>query len=165
MGVRTGHTFMKAIFIHALLMLISGCSILDFGGNDAEPFEIRTFWSQGPSIGQEDPNNPGFDKDGNKIPPPEVLATYQFPDIHAGISAVIQPKPRFTPTIGIELCEVKLPYIRWISLQAQGGADLASIYAGKRLTSIFEVTVGPWFGRDFREDGWSWGVGGTVIRF
>jgi hypothetical protein len=148
-----------------LLCSLPGCSYLDFGGNDEKQFEVRFFWQNGPSIGPEDPDNPGFDKDGNKRPSPEVLATYTFPDIHAGMNGQIGPKGRITPTMGIELVEVKVPYLRWFNLQVQGGYQLVDLYLGKRFTSIFEVTVGPWIGWDFEADATAWGVGGTLIKF
>jgi len=79
--------------------------------------------------------------------------------------AVVQPKGRFTPTVHVELCEFKTPYLRWFSVQAGAGDQLAEVFLGKRLVSVFEITAGPWFGRDFEEDAWAWGVGGTLIKF
>lgn len=143
----------------------ASCAVLDFGGDEKVPFEFRSFLTDGPRVGEEDPENPGFDKDGNKIPPQEVLATYQFPDIHAGLHAVMGKGPRITPTVSVELFEVKIPYARWFSVQASAGDQLVDVYLGKRLTSIFEVTVGPFYGWDFEERDWTWGVGGTIIKF
>lgn len=155
---------MKTLLLLAL-PLLCGCGILDFGGDDSKSFEFRPFWSNGPSVGDEDPENPGFDKDGNKIVSKEVLATYTFPDIHAGLHAVVAKEPRITPTVAVELFEVKVPYARWFSAQVSGGDQLVDFYLGKRLTSIFEVTVGPFAGWDFETHDWTWGVGGTVLKF
>jgi len=146
-------------------LLLASCKFLDFGGDDKQSFEFRFFWDRAPAIGAEDPENPGFDKDGNKIPSPEVYATYYMPDICTGLNVVVQPKGRITPVLGVELAEFKLPYLRWFSVQVQGGAQLVDVYVGKRLTSIFEVTIGGWYGWDFEERDWSWGVGGTLLRF
>lgn len=149
----------------AAFLFAAGCSYLDFGGNDEKDFELRFFWDRAPSIGEEDPDNPGFDKDGNKIPSPEIYATYYFPDVTAGIHATIKPEPRFTPTVGVELFEAKLWKARWFSAQVFAGDQLVGFGFNKRLTSMFEVTVGPFVGRDFEEDEWAWGVGGTVLKF
>ena len=152
-------------FFPILFLLLASCKYLDFGGDDKKSWELKFFWDRGPSIGEEDPNNKGFDKDGNKIPSPEVYATYYMPDIHAGLNGEIRPKGRVTPTVGVELLEFKVPYARWFNIQVQGGANLVDVYLGKRLTSIFEVTVGPWVGWDFDQDAWAVGVGGTLTKF
>lgn len=155
----------KKLVLLGVLLSSASCKYMDFGGDDKKQWEFQFFWDRAPEIGEEDPKNPGFDKDGNKIPSPEVYATYYFPDIHAGLGAEIGPKARITPVVGIELFEFKVPYARWFSFQVQGGADIVNVYLGKRLTSIFEVTVGPWFGRDFEQNDWAYGVGGTLIKF
>lgn len=156
---------MKKIALLALLLSSASCKCLDFGGKDEKAWELQFFWDRAPAIGKEDPKNPGFDTDGNKIPSPEIYATYYFPDIHAGFAGEIKPKARMTPVVGVELLEFKIPYARWFNLQVQGGADIVSIYLGKRFTSIIEVTVGPWVGRDFELDDWAYGLGGTLIKF
>jgi hypothetical protein len=149
-----------------LFLFAAGCSYLDFGGNDEKDFELRFFWDRVPfRIGEEDPNNPGFDKDGNKLVSPEILATYYFPDVTAGVYAVVQPEPRITPTVGIELFEAKLWKARWFSAQVFAGHQLVGFSFNKRLTSIVEITAGPFVGRDFGEDEWAWGIGGTLLKF
>lgn len=158
-----GHT---NYFILVLgLLVLPGCSILDLGEKDDEPWEFRLGWDKGIKIGEEDPDNPGFDRDGNKIVSGEVLATYTLPDVHTGIAWVNGEDPRITPTVNVELCEFKVPYLRWFSVQVGAGSQEAHIYLGKRLTSIFEVTVGPMLVRRFDEDDWVWGIQGTLIKF
>lgn len=143
----------------------SACRFLDFGGDDGKVVELRFFWDRAPAIGAEDPENPGFDKEGNKIPSAEVYATYYMPDVCSGLNVLVQPDARITPVVGVELLEFKLPYVRWFSTQVQVGNQLVDVYVGKRLTSIFEVTIGGFVGRDFEEDAWTWGIGGTLLRF
>lgn len=149
------------------LGILSGCSVLralDFGGDAKKPFEFRFGWEKGiekstAKPGQVDPN-------GVYQPEtPEVDAILSFPDVHAGIMAEVQPKGRFTPTVQIEAFEFKVPYVRWFSVQIGAGYQMVDAYVGKRLVSVFEITVGPWVGRDFEEDAWAWGVGGTLIKF
>ena len=138
-----------------MICLFTGCS----------SFEVKPFWGDAPQIGKENPETPGFDKDGNKIPSPEVLATYYFPDIHAGYAWVDGDKGKLTPTLGVEILEVKVPVLRWFSIQLGAGTDELHVYVGKRFTSVFEITAGPMFSRRFDEEEWSWGFGATVIKF
>lgn len=156
---------MRAAIAALLALSVCSCRFIDFGGDDEKPFEFRPFWGQGPDIGEENPETPGYDKDGNKIPPPEVLATYTFPDIFAGVRAVIGPEPRVTPTVGIELFEVKVPYARWFSAQLSAGDQLMEFSFHKRITSIYEITIGPFVGWDFDEHDVAWGIGGSIIKF
>lgn len=156
---------MKIFFAAILALSTASCRFLDFGGDNEKAFEARFFWDRIPKIGEEDKDNPGFDKDGNKIPSPEVLATYYFPDVVTGLNVVVQPSARMTPILGVELGEFKVPYLRWFSVQFQGGADLGTLYVGKRLTSVFEITMGPWIGWDFQENERAWGIGGTILKF
>jgi len=159
---------MRRVFMSILplfFLSLSACRFLDFGGDDKKAFELRFFWDRAPAIGAEDPENKGYDKDGNKIPSPEVYATYYMPDICTGLNVVVQPTARITPVLGIELCEFKLPYVRWFSVQLQAGSQLADLYIGKRLTSIFEVTIGGFVGRDFETNDWAWGIGGSLLKF
>ena len=149
----------------AILSLLPSCSLLDFGGDDEKQWEFQFFWDQGPQIGEEDEDNPGFDKDGNKIPPPEVLATYLFPDVSAGYAWLDGDDPKITGTLNIEIAEFKVPYLRWFSIQAGAGSNEAHIYVGKRLTSIVEVTIGPMLARRFDEDDWVLGIQATLIKF
>ena len=148
-----------------MLLAVSSCRYLDFGGDDEKSFEFRPFWDQGPSIGEENPETPGFDKEGNKIPPPEVLATYTFPDLFAGVRAVIGPEPRVTPTVGIEIFEVKFPAVRWFSAQLSAGDQLVDFSFHKRLTSIYEITVGPFVAWDFEHHDFAYGLGASIIKF
>jgi len=151
----------------AAVAILSGCSVLralDFGGDAQKPFEFRFGWEKGIEKSAAKPGQ--VDKDGVYQPEtPEVEAILGFPDIHAGIMVEVQPKGRVTPTVQIEACEFKLPYVRWFSVQAGAGYQMVNAYVGKRLVSVFEITFGPWVGWDFNEDDWAWGVGGTLISF
>ena len=151
----------------ALVPLMLGCSVmraLDFGGDPGKAFEFRLGWEHGIEIpaGKPGTTNP----DGTYVPEtPEVAAILGFPDVHAGMNVIIQSKPRISPTIGIEVCEFKVPYLRWFNVQVQGGTDLVDIYVGKKLLSVFEISVGLWAGWDFAEDRTAFGIGGTLIKF
>ena len=147
--------------------LISGCAVtraLDFGGSDDKPWDFRWGWEHGIEQSKAKPGE--VDEDGVYQPEtPEVDAILGFPDVHAGLMVVVQPKSRITPTVQIEALEFKVPYARWFSVQAGAGAQLAEVYMGKRLVSVFEITAGGWVGWDFDEDDVAWGVGGTLIKF
>lgn len=156
------------LLVLAVLPLFSACGIgryLDFGGVDKKPFEVRFFWDRGPKIGPEDPSNPGYDKDGNKIPSPGVAATYFFPDIHAGMAWIDGNKQLLTPTINIELMEFKVPFLRWFIVAVGAGSQEVHIYLGKRITSVLETSIGPMIVYRFDEDDWSYGFQGTLIKF
>jgi hypothetical protein len=137
---------------------------LDFGGDDKKPFEFRLGWERGIEVGQGKPGT--VDANGVYKPEtPEAEAILQFPDIHAGIVAEIQPDPRMTPTVAVELCDFKLWKARWFSVHVGAGSQLAYAFLGKRLVSVFEVHIGPWVGWDFDEHDWAWGIGGSLIKF
>lgn len=152
------------LLVALLPLLFASCSTLDFGGSDSS-WEWKWGWDKGVEVGEEDPENPGFDRDGNKIPSPEVLATYTFPDIHTGIAWIGSDDARITPTLNLELAEFKVPYLRWFSVQVGAGANETHVYLGKRMTSIFEVSVGPMLIRDFETNEWVGGIQGTLIKF
>lgn len=159
---------MKILSLSLILGACVGCSgmALDFGGDDTKPFEFDWGWERGVTpAGPENPATPGFDKDGNKIVPKEVSNTYTFPAVSAGVDAEVYPKGNLTPSIGLTAFEFKLPYARWFSVQPHVGADLVDIYVGKRLTSIYEITIGPWFGRNYKDHEWCGGLGLTLIKF
>lgn len=133
---------------------------LDFGGDDSKAFEWKWSWRADKPAAQPDSERPPFEV------PPEVEATYAFPDVHAGLNVVLGSEDtRITPTLGIEIAEFKVPGLRWFNIQAQGGAQLLDVYVGKRFTSIFEITAGGWFGYDFEEKDQTWGVGFTLTKF
>jgi hypothetical protein len=146
----------------AILFLLTGCKSvpLDFGGDSQKAFEWRWSWQQSKPAAQPSDEKPPFEV------PPEVEATYTFPDVHAGMNYVMGgPDRRLTPTVGIEVCEFKVPALRWFNVQVQGGNQLADVYIGKRWTSVVEVTTGAWFGYDFEEHDTTWGLGATLIKF
>jgi len=158
---------MRIALLAIAVLMLGGCSVLralDFGGTDEKLFEFRFGWEKGIERSEAEPG--GIDEHGVYQPETsEVEAILGFPDIHAGLMGVVQPEGRITPTVQVELFEFKLPWLRWFSVQAGAGAQLAELYLGKRLISVFEVTFGPWLGWDFEEDAIGWGVGGTLIRF
>lgn len=158
---------MRLITVVLGLVFLPGCSVmraLDFGGSDDRPWDFRWGWEKGIETSKADPGE--VDDDGVYQPEtPEVEAILGFPDVHAGLMVEVKPKSRITPTVQIEALEFKVPYARWFSLQGGAGAQLAEVYLGKRLVSVFEITVGPWVGWDFDEHDVAWGVGGTLIKF
>ena len=145
---------------------MNGCTLfraLDFGGDDRS-WSFRWGWEKGVEVSKASPGE--VDDEGVYQPEsPEVGAILGFPDVHAVLMAELQPDPRITPTVAGELCEFKVPYARWFSVQVGAGNQLVYGYIGKRLVSVFEITVGPWLGWDFEEHAPAWGFGGTLIRF
>ncbi len=150
-----------------LPLILTGCSILralDFGGDPQKAWEFRFGWEKGIEKSSAKPGQ--VDAEGVYQPEtPEVEAILSFPDVHAGMMVLVQPKGRITPTVHVEAFEFKVPYLRWFSMQAGAGAQLVDVYIGKRLVSVFEVTFGGFVGWDFDVDAWTWGIGGTLIRF
>jgi hypothetical protein len=154
----------------------SGCSLmsaLDFGGDDKVAWEFHWGWEHGIHDSTAKPGQ--VDKDGVYKPEtPEVDAILGFPNIHAGIAGEIRPKPRMTPTVQVEVLRFKVPALRWWEIQVGAGAQMANIYLGKRLVSVFEITAGPWVGWDFDEshrhgpnflDKLAYGLMFTLIKF
>jgi hypothetical protein len=158
---------MKWISMVIVPFLLTGCSVLrvlDFGGDDKKPFEFRLGWDKGV---EHSTAKPGQTDDQGVYQPetPEVEAVLNMPNINAGMAAEIQPQPRITPTVSVEAFSFKVPYARWFSVQAGAGDQLVNVYIGKRIVSVFEITVGPWVGWDTEKDDWAFGIGGTIIRF
>ena len=148
-------------YLACFLFLLTGCiSVpLDFGGDSEKSFEWRWGWKQNKPAAQPSDEKPPFEV------PPEVEATYTFPDVTAGANAAVAPDFKFTPTVGVEIAEFKVPALRWFTIQAQGGYQLMDVYVGKRWTSVVEITTGAWFGYDFDEHDTTWGFGATLIKF
>jgi len=157
--------FLKILAVVSVMVVMNGCffKYLDFGGVDEKPFEFRWGWERF----EKGTGKPGtVDENGVFNPEtPQADALLNFPDVHAGLLLEIRPESRLTPTVAIEVFEVKVPFLRWWSFQVGGGQQLVYFYAGKRLLSVVEVTIGPWYGWDFEERDWAWGVGGTLIKF
>lgn len=157
---------------------LSGCSVLsalDFGGKDEKKWEFAWGWEHG--VSQAKPGTkPGTVDDHGVYQPetPEVDAILGFPNIHAGIAWEVNPDSRMTPTVQVEAFRFKVPVLRWFEVQLGAGAQMADIYLGKRLVSVFEITAGPWVGWDFDQspkqgpnflDKVAVGLAFTLIRF
>jgi hypothetical protein len=166
------NTFLMSV----LALPLMGCGLmkaLDFGGTDEKAFEFHFGWEHGIHDGSAPPGK--VDKDGVYTPETkEVDSILGFPNIHAGLAYEIQPKGRITPTVQVEAFRFKVPELRWWEIQVGAGAQIVELYLGKRLVSVYEVTVGPWVGWDFDEShkqgpGFfsklAWGVGFTLIKF
>lgn len=149
----------------ACLLLLCGTAQaegvkLDFGGDDSKWIEWRWGWANDRPAAQPDSEKPPFEV------PPEVVATYAFPDVHAGLNFVLGSEDfRLTPVVGIELAEFKLPLVRWFSVQAQAGYQLVDVYVGKRFTSIVEITAGVFWGYDFDDHDTTYGIGISITKF
>lgn len=152
-----------------MIPFLVGCqflSVLDFGGVESEPFEVRAGWDH--RIHQAKPGTkPGeVDKDGVYKPEvKEAEALLAFPNVHSGILLEVRPESRITPVVQLELLSAKAPYVGWWEIQVGAGANVAQVYLGKRLLSVLEITVGPCFLRDIDEHAWGWGGIATIIRF
>lgn len=155
------------MLVLAFVPFMFGCSLmraLDFGGDPGKPFEFRAGWDHGIELASGTPGK--TDPNGVYVPEtPEVNSILGFPDVHAGMNVLIRKNPRISPTVGIEACEFKVPYLRWFNVQVQGGSDLVDFYVGKRLVSIYEITAGPWVGWDFTDHQICVGAGATIIKF
>lgn len=160
---------MKLASVLMLLPLVAGCTVLsalDFGGVEKEPFEFRLGTDHGVHQAAAD-TKPGA-VDSNGVYQPETKQTdaiLSFPNVHAGMMVEVRPKAHLTPVVQLEACSTKAPYIGWWELQVGAGANVAEVYIGKRLLSIWEITVGPCFLRDFDEHKWGFGGVGTIIKF
>lgn len=160
---------MKALLALILALPISGCtflSALDFGGVEKEPFEFRLGTDHG--IHQAAPATPPGqtdDKGVYKPETPEADALLSFPNVHAGMMVEVTPKMHLTPVLQIETCSAKAPWIGWWELQMGAGTNVSEVYLGKKLLSIWEITVGPCLLRDLTEHRWGWGGIETIIKF
>ncbi len=160
---------MSVLLFVLLSPFLVGCkalSYLDFGGVDKEPFEIRMGWEHG--IHQAAEGTPPGKTDDNGVYKPETKeaeALLAFPNVHAGILGEIRPKSHLTPVINLEVLSFKAPYVGWWEIQVGAGANVVDFYLGKRLLSVWEITVGPCFLRDVDEHAWGWGGVGTMIKF
>jgi len=157
----------RAVTALLVLSCLTACSLVDLGTRANEPsWDWRKGWRALPGPVQTTaPTGNKYDADGNLIPSPEVQVTYALPDIHGGTAILLGSTSRITPTISIEAAEVKVPFARWWILAVGTGEDLGMVYAGKRLTSVYEISVGPFWGRDFRENESTWGVQFTLLKF
>lgn len=158
---------LRKVLLLAVIPFLPACTVmkfLDFGGDDTKAWEFRMGYDKGIEQSTAPPGQ--TDEQGVYQPEtPEAQALLGFPDIHAGLNVLIASKPRITPTVGLELAEFKVPYLRWFNIQVQGGTDLVDIYIGKRLLAIYEVTAGAWYGHDFTNNRQTVGVGFTLIKF
>lgn len=162
----------RTLLVSLLALPMMGCgfvktlSRLDFGGDDNKPFEAEMFWDRWPEIKEEDPKNPGFDADGNKIPKPETYITMYFPKITAGASGTVYgDKSRITPTVGIVAADLKAPYVRWWQVEVIGGADMVGVGLFKRWTSVFEFDTGVTYFWDPSTHKWGLAAGFTITKF
>lgn len=158
---------LKTILALVLGLSTAGCKVLaalDFGGDPKSDWEIHAGWEHGLHDSTALPGQVD-DKGVYKPETPEVDSILGFPNIHAGVSGQIRPMGRVTPTVSIEACRVKAPYLRWWELQIGAGNQLVEASFTKRLVSVFEVTAGPWIGWNFDFHALAWGVCFTLIKF
>jgi hypothetical protein len=157
----------KAILL--LIPFLGGCSFLsalDFGGVEKEPFEFRLGTDHGIHQAAAETKPGQTDSSGVYKPEaPAAEALLSFPNVHAGMLVEIEPKPRLTPVVQLEACSAKAPWIGWWELQAGAGAGTVEVYLGKRLLSVWEITVGPCYLYDFLEHKFGFGGVGTLIKF
>lgn len=152
---------MKAV-LGLLCLLAAGCSglPLDFGGASEKAWEWRWGWSTYKPSAQPADEVPPFEV------PPELLATYSWPDLHAGTMYSLNGGAgRLTPYLGVEVAEFKVPHARWFVIEGISGTDLVGGYVGKRWTSVIEVTTGVGLVYDVEEKTWAPVVGVDLIRF
>lgn len=162
--VRGRHLLIAAVLAGPFM---SGCAFLralDFGGDPGQAFEFHWGWDRGIQSGSGKPGQ--IDPGGVYTPEdPAAEALFSFPAIHGGIALEVKPEPRMTPTVGIEIFRIKVPWARWWIVQAGAGSQLAEIYIGKRVVALIDVTVGPWVGWDFEGRRRAWGIAATMVKF
>lgn len=123
---------------------------LDFGGDPQSSWEIHGGWDHGVHAAAAGTPQGQADKNGVYQPEtPEAQAALGFPNISAGVAGEVKPKGNITPTVQVEAFRFKVPELRWWEVQVGAGDNMAEIYLGKRLVSVFEITAGPWAGWDF----------------
>lgn len=147
------------------LLLLSGCQHFRPG------FISENYWEVGEhedSILREEGDLPGrFDDEGNYIPEnPDVEMTYKIPDIGAGFLFDFNTMD-LTPSLQIELIEFDsfIPYVGTLKIDAGVAYQRSFIYIGKLWTSIFEISTGGFFGWNWEDGKFSYGVDLTIIKF
>jgi len=171
-----------------LLVFLSGCesfrpSWIDENYWKVEDYTPRENIPDGLDITEEDFDGPlggHFDPDtGEWIPDDKTIeATYKIPDISAGFLVDFAPLAdsgddlSITPSLQVEVVEFDLPidsgllaYIRTWKFDIGVGYQRTYGYLGVKLTSIFEISVGPWVGWDWDESRIAFGVGVGIIKF
>jgi hypothetical protein len=158
---------LKTLLALVLGLSLSGCKVLaalDFGGDPKSDWDFKFGWQHDIHDSSAKPGE--VDENGVYKPEtPEVDAILGFPNIHAGIAGQIRPVGRVTPVVAIEVCRVKVPWLRWWELQIGAGNQLVEVSFTKRLVSVFEVTAGPWIGWDFDRHSVAYGACFTLIKF
>lgn len=158
---------LKLLMAAVVGLFMTGCSVLsalDFGGDPKSDWEMHFGWEHGIHDSTAKPGQVD-DKGVYKPETPEAESILGFPNIHAGMAWQIRPVGRVTPTVAVEACRVKVPYLRWWELQLGAGNQLVEASFTKRLVSVFEVTAGPWLGWDFDRQALAWGLCFTLIKF
>lgn len=116
-----------------------------------------------------------FNEDDEWIPDdPTIELTYKIPDISAGFLFDAKTYD-VTPSIQVELLEFDIPgavfndtFLRWIrtwKLDFGVAYQRTFIYLGPRITSIFEISIGGFFGWNWKERDLTYGIGFTIIKF
>jgi hypothetical protein len=83
----------------------------------------------------------------------DVEATYSFPDVSTGF---LIAKDRVSVPVAFELWDVKR-----ITGDALVAEDLLAVGLSYRVTSLYEIKLGAWYGWDFANEDWL--VGGHVL--
>ena len=138
-----------------------GCS----PARDERAWDLTWSW-QGriQKVGKPSAENPDYDDDGNLIVSPEVMNTYRFPDLHAGMTYDIE-FGRARPVLECEVLEFKAPGIRWNSVGVIGGEDLIGLHLSHRWTSVYEVCTGVFYAYDTNEASPTFGVLFLIMKF
>lgn len=128
-------------------------------------WDFKWSWDRGVATpGAPGDDHPDYDEDGNLIVNPEIVRTYQIPDIHAGaIWDITEDKLR--SVMEVEIFELKVPVLRHLPVGIVAGEQYLGGHISKRWTSVFEVETGLFWGRDFDTDTNTVGVGALIIKF
>ena len=132
----------------------------------AEPaLDFRWAWDKGVATpGKPGKINPEYDDKGNLIVPKEVSQTYQVPDVLSGFAWDVTTD-ELRALVAVEVFEVKLASTGWWAGGLMASPEFVGAYFDKRVTSVIEVQMGVFGGRDLAEDEYTWGVNALIIKF
>lgn len=158
--MRKTHTLAFIIIFVFLGGISTGCK----GTSKEKLWAWRWGWDERIPSEVGEPLDDGYDENGDYVPPPEVKATYQWPDVHAGfLYDVTQGKIR--PALDIELAEFRVPFLRWQGINIGAAQDFGYVSINHIWTSIYEVETGLYWGYDLAEEEHTWGFSVTLTKF
>lgn len=108
-------------------------------------------------------DNPEYDAAGNLIVSEKVVKYYKFPDCHWGPVYDIKNKSMSIAT-EMEVATFGTP-IGPIESGALVSTDVLAGHISHRFLKVFELETGVWYGYNYREENWTYGVDLLALRF